>query len=238
MQSSNIGMSKVAYRMGPDKLYNYLVKFGFGNSTDLGLPGETSGILRSRKNWATVDVATHSFGQGVAVTPLQMVRAVSAIANGGNLPNLRVVKSEEPYTLTRVISESAARDAKEMMYGVVESDSGTGKKARIDGLRVGGKTGTAQKPNPETRGYQKGAYIASFIGFADGRELGYDRTVALMVAIDEPNTSSIYGGTLAAPVFRRILKRSLHLYSTRQHIIKNIDEDDELTPSLLRRVSL
>ena len=238
VQSSNIGMSKVAYRMGPDKLYGYLKNFGFGSSTSLGLPGETSGILRSNKGWANVDVATHSFGQGIAVTPLQMVRAISAIANGGNLPELRVVKSSEPYTLRRVISERAAHEAKEMMYGVVESEHGTGKKARLKGLRIGGKTGTAQKPKIGARGYQEGAYIASFIGFADGSPLGYDKTVTLMVAVDEPDTNSIYGGTLAAPVFKRIIKRSLHLYATRQHLIRPEIDEDNLAPSLLRRVSL
>ncbi|MEZ4754466.1 MAG: penicillin-binding transpeptidase domain-containing protein [Bdellovibrionota bacterium] len=225
-------------RLGETQLYDYLQKFGFGQSTGLGLPGETSGILRALKSWATVDVATHSFGQGIAVTPLQMARAISAIANGGNLPELRVVKSYEPYTLTRVISERAAQDVREMMYGVVEDEHGTGKRARIEGLRIGGKTGTAQKPKIGARGYQAGAYIASFIGFVDARPLGYDKRLTLMVAVDEPNTTSIYGGTLAAPVFKRIIKRSLQLNATKQHLVSADKYKQTKAQTLLKRVSL
>ncbi len=219
VRSSNIGMTKVGIRLGSDRLYHYLRKFGFGSSTGLGLAGETNGILRSERTWAKVDVATHSFGQGVAVTPLQVVRAVAAIANGGVLPTLSVVIDEHGIPQgERVVSEKAASAAREMMYGVVEDEHGTGAKAKIDGLRIGGKTGTAQKANPKGRGYMAGTYVASFVGFADGSPVGVPRNLTAMVIIDEPRAKSIYGGTLAAPVFQRIMDRTFRFISTRTEL--------------------
>lgn len=219
VRSSNIGMTKVGIRLGSDRLYHYLRKFGFGSSTGLGLAGETNGILRSESTWAKVDVATHSFGQGVAVTPLQVVRAVAAIANGGVLPTLSVVIDEHGIPQgERVVSEKAASAAREMMYGVVEDEHGTGAKAKIEGLRVGGKTGTAQKANPKGRGYMAGTYVASFVGFADGSPVGVPRNLTAMVIIDEPRAKSIYGGTLAAPVFQRIMDRTFRFISTRTEL--------------------
>ncbi len=214
VRSSNIGMSKIGMRMGANSLHQALRTFGVGEDSGLGFPGETSGILRSADTWAKIDVATHSFGQGVAVTPLQMVRAISALANGGKLPTLKLVMDDQQLELKRIISERVANQVREMLYAVVEDEHGTGKAAQINGVRVGGKTGTAQKPNLGGRGYKEGAYIASFVGFAGGHDLGLNKTLSLIVVIDEPNTTSIYGGTLAAPVFKRIMQRSLHLLST------------------------
>lgn len=220
VRSSNIGMTKVGVRLGPDKLYAWLRKFGFGASTNLGLSGETQGILRPVGSWSRVDVATHSFGQGIAVTPLQMVRAVSAIANGGTLPTLKIVMDGEQNTGTRVLTQRAAGIARDMMFGVVEDKHGTGSKSKVPLLRVGGKTGTAQKAGAGSRGYQAGVYVASFIGFADARPMGIDRNLVTMVIIDEPNTTSIYGGTLAAPVFQKIVERSARFLATRRSLSK------------------
>lgn len=221
VRSSNIGMTKIGVRLGEERLYQSLRNFGFGESSGLGLPGESAGILRPVSNWAKVDVAVHSFGQGIAVTPLQMVRAIAAIANGGRIPSLHILADDAPLTLRRVVSEVAAREAREMMYGVVEDEHGTGSKALVRGVRIGGKTGTAQKARRNGRGYEPGAYIASFAGFADGSAIGVNRVLSLMVAIDEPDTTSIYGGTLAAPVFQKIMQRSLHALATRQDIRPN-----------------
>ncbi|MCO6430904.1 MAG: penicillin-binding protein 2 [Deltaproteobacteria bacterium] len=215
VRSSNIGMTKIGMRMGEQKLYEFLRLFGFGQEALNLLPGETSGILRPVESWAKVDVATHSFGQGIAVTPLQVVRATAVIANGGRLPTLQVVQDGSRLAQKRIISERTAEAVREMMYGVVEDEHGTGKNAAIAGIRVGGKTGTAQKPNLNGRGYLPGAYMASFVGFTDGAALGVPRTFVLLVIIDEPNAGSIYGGTLAAPVFKRIMQRTLHLLTTK-----------------------
>lgn len=219
VRSSNIGMTKVGIRMGSEMLHSYLKRFGFGRSSALGLPGESSGILRSEPSWSKVDVATHAFGQGVAVTPLQVVRAIAAIANGGVLPELSIVISGERIPEgRRIISTRAADAAREMMFGVVEDKHGTGSKAAIKGVRVGGKTGTAQKASPNGRGYQPGVYVASFVGFADGAPLGVARNLTTMVIIDEPHAKSIYGGTLAAPVFRKMMERSFRFLSTKSQL--------------------
>lgn len=218
VRSSNIGMTKVGIRLGKERLYNYIRRFGFGEKTKLGLPGETEGILRNVSTWSGVDVATHSFGQGVAVTPLQVVRAMSAIANGGKLPTLKLAVDGEPATLARILSEDTAKKIQEMMYGVVEDEHGTGGKAEIEGVRVAGKTGTAQKARADGRGYQPGAYVASFVGFVDASAIGITKNLVLAVMVDEPHTNTIYGGSLAAPVFKRIMQRTLHLLMTKNEL--------------------
>ncbi len=214
VRSSNIGMTKVGARLGRDRLYRSLHAFGFGQPVGLGLPGETRGILRRAENWAAVDVATHSFGQGVAVTALHMVRALSAIVNGGYLPELRVIADHSAAPPVKLISDSSAQAVRDMMYAVVEDEHGTGKKAVISGVRIGGKTGTAQKARKDGRGYAPGLYMASFMGFADAGAIGIRKKLALIIVVDEPHAGSIYGGSVAAPVFQKVMKRVLHLLST------------------------
>jgi cell division protein FtsI (penicillin-binding protein 3) len=216
IRSSNIGMTKIGMRLGKERLYSYLREFGFGQPSNLGLPGETSGIFRGVDSWATVDIATHSFGQGIAVTPLQMARAYAALVNGGSLPVLHVIDNGE-LPKRQVISTANAAKVRDMLVGVVEDEHGTGKNAAIKGVQIGGKTGTAQKARANGRGYQAGAYVASFIGFANSADLDLQEPLVLMVMIDEPRTNSIYGGTLAAPVFRKIMQRSLeHLMASKE----------------------
>ena len=218
VRSSNIGMTKIGMRLGKEQLYHSLRSFGFGERAHLRLPGESSGILRRPQNWAAVDVATHSFGQGLAVTPLQLARAVAAIANGGKLPALRLVEDGRDFELQRIISESTSFKVQAMMRGVVEEAHGTGKQAAIDGIIVGGKTGTAQKARRDGRGYEPGSYVSSFVGYADASALGVRKMLTLVVMIDEPGGEVIYGGALAAPVFRRIMQRGLHYLATRSEL--------------------
>lgn len=218
VRSSNIGMTKIGMRMGSERLYEAIRTFGFGEGSDLGFPGESKGILRPESTWAFVDVATHAFGQGVAVTPLQIVRAVASIANGGKLPRLQLLQSEQPFASKRVISEKTAGIVRDIMYGVVEDAHGTGKKGAIKGIRVGGKTGTAQKARQGGGGYAAGSYVASFVGFVDLAPLGIKQNITLIVSIDEPKAAVIYGGTLAGPVFHDIMLRSLQLISTRYEL--------------------
>ncbi len=230
VRSSNIGMTKVGFRLGKDLLYEHLEEFGFGHSSGLGLPGDTRGILRQPSRWATVDIATHSFGQGIAVTPLQVVRAVSAIANGGLLPNLSIIKSEQSPHPKRILSRLTAQRVQEMMYGVVEDEHGTGSKAMIAGVRVGGKTGTAQKARVGGRGYQAGAYIASFVGFVDATSLGVPQILSMIVTVDEPHAKSIYGGSVAAPVFQRAMQRILHSLTTEYGLKRRGGQHEDETP--------
>jgi len=147
-----------------------------------------------------------------------MVRAMAAIANGGRLPELRLIDNDEPFQSTRVVSEDAAEKVQEMLYGVVEDEEGTGGNAAIEGVRIGGKTGTAQKARKDGRGYAQGAYVASFIGFADASNIGIKRNLVTLVMMDEPRAGSIYGGTVSAPVFQKIMQRALHFISTRQEL--------------------
>jgi cell division protein FtsI (penicillin-binding protein 3) len=210
--SSNIGAAKIAFRIGEDKLSSYLRNFGFGSRTGIDLPGESPGNLK--RNWYGVDLATISFGQGVSLSAVQLVSALSAIANGGNLmrPYLveqildesgKVTQRFEPQVVRRVISPETAHKITKMME-TVTGEGGTGMNAALDGYRVAGKTGTAQKVDPVTRTYSPSKRIGSFVGFipADKPKL----TIA--VIIDEPQGIK-YGGVVAAPAFRGIAQNTL-----------------------------
>ena len=207
--SSNIGATKVADRLGAARYYRYLRAFGFGARTGIELPGETPGIVRPLESWARIDLATHSFGQGVSVTPLQMAVAFAAIANGGTLvrpflvrrvlsPEGEVVLENRPVVVRRVVSARTAETVTALLRRVVEEKGGTGEKARLDDFPVAGKTGTAQKVNPQTGTYSS-KRIGSFVGFAPADH----PRIVILVLIDEPGVSS-YGGVVAAPVFRAI----------------------------------
>ncbi|MCZ6790490.1 MAG: penicillin-binding transpeptidase domain-containing protein, partial [Candidatus Dadabacteria bacterium] len=211
--SSNIGASKIGELLGRDKYYKYLNKFGFGKTTGIGLPGESSGILAAPRKWGPIELATISFGQGISVTSLQLVTALSAIANGGYLmkpyviekivgPDGNVIEQNSPEVVTRVISYDTSYQMKQIMQGVVEN--GTGKKAQIPGFSVAGKTGTAQIPNPKSGGYYSNRYIASFIGFAPVE----DPEIVMVVVVEAPRKKT-HGGSVAAPIFKQIAEKVL-----------------------------
>jgi cell division protein FtsI (penicillin-binding protein 3) len=207
--SSNIGTSKVAEKVGRDRYAGFLRDFGFGRRTGMELPGESPGIVRPVDRWARIDLATHSFGQGIAVTPVQMAAAFGAIANGGVLmrpyvvsrvvgPGGRELQRRDPVEVRRVVSGKTALTVTTLLRRVVEEKGGTGTRAKLDDFPVAGKTGTAQKVDPTTGGYSS-KRIASFAGFVPADA---PRAV-IVVVIDEPRTNS-YGGVVAAPVFREI----------------------------------
>ena len=213
-RSSNIGAAKVGMTLGDWRLYDYLKEFGFGDKSDIDLPGEASGLLRSPREWGRRSVASISMGQEIGVTPLQMVTAVGAIANGGllmkpyvmseirNTKNLPVAQTK-PQVRRRVISTDTARTLTHIMEGVVTS--GTGGKAAIPGYQVAGKTGTAQKIDPRTGAYSSTLLVGSFVGFVPAE----DPQLAMIVAIDEPHGEG-WGGVVAAPVFRRVGEQVLN----------------------------
>jgi cell division protein FtsI (penicillin-binding protein 3) len=212
--SSNIGAAKIGARMGSERLYRYLRGFGFGERSAIDLPAEASGYLRNSSSWYGIDLATISFGQGVSVTAVQLAAAFSAVANGGTLmkpylvekvldDNGDVVKEYAPEPRQRVISEQTAKTVARMMEGVA-AEGGTGTSAAVEGFRVAGKTGTAQKVDPVTRGYSIDKRTASFIGFVPA-----DRPrLTIVVIVDEPKTSP-YGGVVAAPAFGAIAQQAL-----------------------------
>lgn len=213
--SSNIGTIKIAQRVGEQKFRDYIQAFGFGEKPGLGLVGESKGKLPERERWGDVRTATISFGHGLLVSPLQMASAVSTVANGGvrvrprilervTSPTGEVVKTSPPAQNTRIISEDAAHQLTEIMSGVVE-EGGTGTLAAIRGVRVAGKTGTAEKVDPITRRYSRQLHLASFVGFAPAE----DPEVAVIVMVDEPNGKTVFGGTVAGPAWRTIVEAAL-----------------------------
>jgi cell division protein FtsI (penicillin-binding protein 3) len=212
--SSNIGAAKIALALGGNELYDALRRFGFGEETGIPLPGESSGVLRSRaRPWVQVETAEAAFGQGIAVTALQLAMAVGAIANGGRLlePLLikrvtdgtgALVREAVPHVKREAVPAAVARTMAEMMVAVTEGD-GTGVEAAIPGFRVAGKTGTAQKVDAATGKYDRiGA--SSFVGFVPAEH----PRLAAVVVLDEPNLVRA-GGFVSAPAFRRIMEMSL-----------------------------
>ena len=211
VRSSNVCMTKIGQRMGKEKLHEALRYFGFGDVTGIELPGEQQGILRDHRSWAQIDVATHSFGQGVSVTALQLVQSYAALANGGKLVRPTIIKRKAGDNIPsyRVLSENTANKIKEILRGVTEDDHGTGTKSKISGVEVSGKTGTAQKARAGSRGYEADKVIGSFIGFIDGNEIGINRKLVMLVSVDEPGVRPRWGGVVAAPIFRRSMERVL-----------------------------
>jgi cell division protein FtsI (penicillin-binding protein 3) len=212
--SSNIGFTKVAQKLKKDRYYRYIEKFGFGQVTGIDVPGEVPGLLRKAESWSAIDLATHAFGQGISATPLQMVMAYGAIANGGFLmrpyvtrrvvsPEGEIVLEIQPHVVRRVISEKTARSLASILKDVT-NEGGTGVMANVDGFEVAGKTGTAQKADPVHGGYAAKKRVASFVGFVPAND---PRLVAL-VLIDEPEVN-VYGGVVAAPAFRNIAQAAL-----------------------------
>lgn len=212
--SCNPGFVHLGQELGKERLFTYIDKFGFGKKTGIDLQGEGSGILFDLDRVGPVELGTTAFGQGVSVTPIQQVMAVAAAVNGGYLytPYIadewldpitgEVLYKHEPKLKNRVISEETSKQIREALESVVAQ--GTGRPAYVDGYRVGGKTGTAQKVGPDGR-YMQNNYIVSFIGFAPAD----DPEIVVYVAIDHPKNTIQFGGVVAAPIVGTILEDSL-----------------------------
>ncbi|MGA9536872.1 MAG: penicillin-binding protein 2 [Desulfobacterales bacterium] len=212
--SSNIGAIKISEIVGAKHLFNTLRDFGFGAKTGIDCPGETPGSLSNYRHWTRMDTSAISFGHGMAASPLQLVTAVSAIANNGVLmkpylvaavtdQNNQTVQSFAPHVVRRVVSESTARKISAILKTVV-AEGGTGTKAALQGFSVGGKTGTAKKIGPDGT-YSDDDYIASFVGFTPVD----NPAITVLVIINEPR-KQYYGGVVAAPAFRRIAQETLN----------------------------
>lgn len=215
-RSSNVGVIQLGFRIGKQRLERYLRHYGFGRPTQVDLPGEARGLLRSASDWHTVDLGTISMGQGIGVTPLQMITAAGMIANGGTWIPPRVVERVRSDQVSRspsgsqaggrrVLRRGTAETIKEMMSLVVAE--GTGRRARLRGFSAAGKTGTAQKVDESGR-YSHTRFIASFVGFAPVD----NPALSIVVLIDEPR-GLYYGGQVAAPVFRNIAEKTLNYLS-------------------------
>jgi cell division protein FtsI (penicillin-binding protein 3) len=214
-QSSDVGAIKIALRLGAPKFYDYIRAFGFGQPTGVDLPGESKGILRRLENWSAISIGSISMGQEVGVTPIQLISAVSAIANGGMLYKPHVITElrrgehllpaegvRAPAEPRRVIRPETAATLRRLMEGVILN--GTGPLARLDGWTSAGKTGSAQKIDPATGRYSRTQLIASFTGFAPIS----NPAVTILVSLDSP-VGQHEGGQVAAPVFKRIAEQVL-----------------------------
>jgi cell division protein FtsI (penicillin-binding protein 3) len=230
--SSNVGMAHVVSQMDPGVLYQYARNFGFGQPTWIDLPGEVSGTLKRPAAWSGTSLTRIAIGYEVDATPLQLLAAYGALANGGMLmePYLvaerrdltgRTLWQARPTPIRRVMKAETARTLLPAFQDVVED--GTATRARIDGLPVAGKTGTARKVS--RGGYEQGAYRASFVGFFPAD----DPQVVLVVVLDEP-AASAYGGVVAAPIFRRVAERWL---TTLPDVARRVAPSDTLSPPVL-----
>src|SRR5207249_7506871 len=208
--SSNIVMGKLGLLLGPQRLYRYAVDLGFGGITGIEFPGEAGGKLRSPEHWSKRSTPTIAIGHEVSVTPLQLALAYAAIANGGVLmrPMLvreirddhgTVLRKFQPSAVNRVFSPATTATLGQMLAMVV--DSGTARAARVPGLSIAGKTGTAQKYDARVGTYGAGKFVSSFAGYAPADA---PRLVGVIV-IDEPRGKQHYGGEVAAPVFREVM---------------------------------
>ena len=239
--SSNIGAYKVEQRLGHERAYKSILEFGFGQTSGVDLPGESAGLFSNHRNWSELQFATIAFGQGIAATPIQMINAFTAIANGGTLL--------KPWTVKRIVDEEGneiysggrqevARpigpETSRLMASILRSvttEGGTGRLAASAEYPMAGKTGTAQKAAPGRGGYVRGKYYSSFVGFAP-----YDEPrISVYVGIDEPSGGLYYGGQIAAPAFREIAEATLrYLKVPGSMLVANSSVEEQLPPPVAR----
>jgi cell division protein FtsI (penicillin-binding protein 3) len=228
-KSSNVGTIKIGQKLGNKKIYEYISRFGFGEKTGVDLTGEVSGLVRPPEKWSAMSIGAVSIGYEISVTPLQVLRAYSAIANGGTLvkpyvvseiysPNGEIVYKALPET-KRILSEKTATIFKEILKSVAE-EGGTAKTAAVEGNKVAGKTGTARLLDQKTKRYSTNKYVSSFVGFVPAE----NPRIAMIVVIHEPR-GAIYGGVVAGPVFKEMADDALSYL--------NIPRDDSREKGLL-----
>jgi len=213
-RSSNVGTIKIAETLGAERLHGYVERFGYGQPSGLGLPGESPGLLPAPADWSATSLPTIAIGYGVSATLLQVAGVYATIANGGESIQPSLVRGTvapdgaltpaPPPQRRRVVSPETAQSVTQMLIQAVESEEGTGGFAAVPGYRVAGKTGTARKPSQTSRGYEPGAYVSSFAGFAPAE----DPALVVAVTIDEPH-AGYYGGTVAGPAFRELMTFAL-----------------------------
>lgn len=203
-KSSNVGVSKIALSLEAERIWSMFNRLGFGNVTESGFPGESSGLLSHFSRWHPIEQATLSFGYGLSVTPLQLAHAYSVLAADGVSRPVSFIQQDKPVAGEQIISTKISREVREMMKTVI-SDEGTGIQASVHGYQVAGKTGTIHKS--AAGGYSNDRYIAVFAGIAPAS----DPRLVLVVMINDPGGEQYYGGQVAAPVFSRVMSGALRL---------------------------
>ncbi|MBT9267759.1 MULTISPECIES: peptidoglycan D,D-transpeptidase FtsI family protein [Pseudomonas] len=206
INSSNVGMSKVAFDIGGETIYRLAQKVGLGQDTGLGFPGERVGNLPNYRDWRKAETATLSYGYGISVTAIQLVHAFSALANNGRLAPLTLIKTDKAPQTTQVLPESVAKTMQGMLQQVIEAPRGVFR-AQVPAYHVAGKSGTARKTSVGTKGYAENSYRSLFAGFGPMSDPRY----AIVVVIDEPSKAGYFGGLVSAPVFSRVMSGTLRL---------------------------
>ena len=229
--SCNVGFVNAGLKLGSDSFYKYLDAFGMGQLTNIDLAGEAKGIVIKKSKVQPLDIATMSMGQSIAVTPMQLLAAVAAVANDGQRlrpqivrevrdKNGEIIRGFQPDIVKQVVDKSTAQQVKKVLESVVEN--GTGKSAYLEGFSIAGKTGTAQKVGEG--GYMAGKYVASFAGFTPAA----DPQIVMLVIIDEP-VGLYYGGQIAAPAFAAVMKDILQYLKIMPHAIEhNVNDKEEV----------
>lgn len=215
--SCNPGFVSLGQKLGKELLFKYITELGFGKKTGIDLNGEGTGILFKMDKIGPVELATSAFGQGISVTPIQQVTAVSSIVNGGTLYVPYIVSEIDRKTITPTIKRKnvITKETSDVVKYALESvvANGSGRNAYIENYRVGGKTGTAQKVGSDGR-YMNGNYILSFIGFMPAD----DPEFVIYIALDHPKGVTQYGGVVSAPIARNVLKDIISIYSLKEDI--------------------
>ncbi|MDE0087697.1 MAG: penicillin-binding protein 2, partial [Candidatus Poribacteria bacterium] len=237
-KSSNIGMIKVVKQLGHEDFSTYIERYGFGKMTGVDLPYEHSGSLDAVKRWDTHSLGAVPFGQGVMVTPLQMVSALNVIANGGTLlrPYItreirdnsgKLVEKKYPIEVRQVIRPMVAKQMTDILVGVVEG--GSGRRARVEGYHVAGKTGTAQKAEKNGKGYL-GKEIMSFMGFLPAE----NPMVSIIVMLDEP-TGARFSGQIAGPLFQKVAAQTMQYLKQTEFFGPELQKTPKYTPAITKQ---
>ncbi|MBF8732555.1 MULTISPECIES: peptidoglycan D,D-transpeptidase FtsI family protein [Pseudomonas] len=206
INSSNVGMSKIAFDIGGEAIYRVMSQVGLGQYTGLGFPGERVGNLPNHREWRKAETATLSYGYGVSVTALQLVHAYAAIANDGKMVPLSILKVDKAPEAVQAIPADTAETVQAMLQQVIEAPRGVFR-AQVPFYHVGGKSGTARKATVGSKGYTENAYRSLFAGFGPMSDPRY----AIVVVIDEPSKGGYFGGLVSAPVFSKVMSGTLRL---------------------------
>ncbi|MDD0973107.1 peptidoglycan D,D-transpeptidase FtsI family protein [Pseudomonas fontis] len=206
INSSNVGMSKIAFDIGGESIYRVMSSLGLGQYTGLGFPGERVGNLPNHREWRKAETATLSYGYGLSVTALQLVHAYAALANDGKMVPLSILKVDKPPEATQVLAKETAETIQGMLQQVIEAPRGVFR-AQVPSYHVGGKSGTARKATIGSKGYTENAYRSLFTGFGPMSDPRY----AIVVVIDEPSKGGYFGGLVSAPVFSKVMSGTLRL---------------------------
>nr|WP_028628454.1 MULTISPECIES: penicillin-binding transpeptidase domain-containing protein [Pseudomonas] len=206
INSSNVGMSKIAFDIGGETIYDTMRKLGLGQDTGLGFPGERVGNLPNHREWRKAETATLSYGYGLSTTAIQLVHAYATLANNGQAVPLSMTRVDNVPDGVQVIPEDVARTMQVMLQQVVEAPRGVFR-AKVPGYHVSGKSGTARKASVGTKGYTQNAYRSLFAGFGPST----NPRIAMVVVIDEPSKAGYFGGLVSAPVFGKVMAGALRL---------------------------